>query len=114
MFDKKWIYASAAAVMTTAGVATADTYFGLTGVMEEDSSLMIETVTADSAGVLEIYDYHTGERGELLATEPLNAGANNDVLVDLGATPRGDVLAVVMIDGEMAAMAEIELEDDDM
>ncbi|NBD29665.1 MAG: hypothetical protein GVY31_06460 [Alphaproteobacteria bacterium] len=114
MFNKKWIYASAAAVMTTAGVATADTYFGLTGVMDEDSSLMIETVTADSAGVLEVYDYHTGELGDLLGSEELNAGANSDVLIDLGAQPRGDVMALVKIDGEIAAMAEIDLEDEDM
>jgi len=111
MFAKKWIYASAAALLTTAGTATAETYFGITGEMDEDATLMIETVTTDSAAVLEVYDYHTGERGDLLATEQLAAGANSNVRVDLSEQPRGDVMAVVMIDGEAAAMTEIDLEE---
>jgi len=111
MFAKKWIYASAAALLTTAGMATAETYFGFTGEMDETATLTIDTVTTDSAGVLEVYDYHAGERGDLLATEQLAAGANSDVRVDMGEQPRGDVMAVIVIDGEPAAMTEIELEE---
>jgi hypothetical protein len=111
MFAKKWICASAAALLTTAGMATAQSYFGFTGEMDEDATLTIDTVTTDSAGVLEVYDYHTGERGDLLATEQLANGANADVRVDLGEQPRGDVMAVIVIDGEPAAMTEIELEE---
>lgn len=114
MFTRKWLPATAAALMTTAGVATADSYFGVTGEMEEGTTLTIDNVTAESAGTLDVYDYHTGERGELLASVDLNAGANSDVRVDLDQEPRSDVMAVVMIDGEMAAMTEIEIEDDAM
>jgi hypothetical protein len=114
MFTRKWLPATAAALMTTAGVVTADSYFGVTGEMEEGTTLTIDNVTAESAGTLDVYDYHTGERGELLASVDLNAGANSDVRVDLDQEPRSDVMAVVMIDGEMAAMTEIEIEDDAM
>ena len=93
--------AAAAAITATAGAA--DTYFEQGRSLDRGDVLELGLITAESAGVLEIYDYHTGQQGRLIGTERLNAGANPDVRVNTGLPQNRDVLAVVKIDGQVAA-----------
>ena len=90
----------AAAVAPTGSFAAADSYFEIGVTLEADNRLELGLVRAESAGVVEIYDFHRGVQGELLGTEMINAGANTDVKVHVGTDRRQDVLAVIAIDGQ--------------
>ena len=109
----KFTFALAAlAAIGTATVATADSsYFGLETVQEETSRLDIGTVRAGSDAVVEIYDFHGGEIGDLLGTEAVNAGANSNVFVNLGRTARNDVIAILKAGDQVLASQEFEIED---
>lgn len=96
-----FIAAAAAAITATAGAA--DTYFEQGRTLEAGDRLELGLVTADAAGVLEIYDYHTGQQGKLLGRERLNAGANTDVQVNTGLPASRDVIAVYKVDGQVVA-----------
>jgi hypothetical protein len=63
----------------------------------------VPLVTATNAGTVSIYDYKTGSQGALLGEVPVNAGANADLLINLGVPPQSDVLAVLTIGGQVAA-----------
>ena len=95
--------ALAAAVAVTATAGAADTYFEQGRSLDSGDVLELGLITADAAGVLEIYDFHTGEQGRLIGTERLSAGANPDVRVNTGLPVNRDVIAVVNIDGQVAA-----------
>jgi hypothetical protein len=108
MSVKTIIFAAAAAAVTaTAGAA--DTYFENGKNLEGGDVLELGLITADSAGVLEIYDYHTGQQGKLVGTERLSAGANTDVRVDTGLPQTRDVIAVVKIDGQVVASKQFDI-----
>lgn len=106
----KTIALAAATVVATATVASADSYFQFGERLESKSVVDLGIVTAESAGVVEIYDYRTGEIGELLGTEAVNAGANADVRVNLGVAPKADVIALLKIDGETVATRDYNVE----
>ncbi|WP_341368039.1 hypothetical protein [Yoonia sp. BS5-3] len=90
----------AAAVATTGSFAAADSYFENGRTLDRDDTLELGLVRADGAGVVEIYDFHTGVRGALLGTETVQAGANTDVRVNVGFPRTQDVLAVINIEGQ--------------
>jgi hypothetical protein len=96
----KTIILAAAAVAATASFATADTYFESGRTLQSDDNLELGLVRAEGAGIVEIYDYHTGVQGALLGSEAVSAGANTDVRVDVGLPRHRDVLAVITIDGQ--------------
>lgn len=96
----------AAAVAATGSIAAADNYFTLGDRLDNSTTVDLGTVTADAAGVVELYDYSLGEAGRLLGTTNVNAGANSYVRVNLGTHPREDVLAVLKIDGQVVAERE--------
>ncbi|MFG5382836.1 MULTISPECIES: hypothetical protein [unclassified Yoonia] len=102
MSVKTIIFAAAAAAVTaTAGAA--DTYFEQGRTLEAGNVLELGLITAEGAGVVEIYDYRNGTQGKLLGTERLNAGANTNTRVNTGLPANRDVIAVVKIDGQIAA-----------
>ena len=102
MSIKTIIFAAAAAAVTaTAGAA--DTYFEQGRTLDASDVLELGLITADGAGVLEIYDYRTGTQGALLGTERLTAGANTNVRVNTGLPANQDVIAVIKIDGQVVA-----------
>lgn len=88
------------AALTMGTAATAAGSFGFQTTVEEDSTIMIDLVRTNEAGVLAIYDYSTGDFGELLGTVDLNAGANADVIVPLDVN-RADTLAAVIYEGDL-------------
>ncbi|MEJ6405177.1 hypothetical protein [Yoonia sp. 2307UL14-13] len=95
--------ALAAAVAVTATAGAADTYFEQGRTLDSGDVLELGLITAEGAGVVEIYDFHTGEQGRLLGTERLSAGANTNVRINTGLPVNRDVIAVVNIDGQIAA-----------
>ena len=90
----------AAAIAATGSFAAADSYFENGRTLDRDSTLELGLVRAEGAGVVEIYDFHTGVQGKLLGSEMINAGANSNVRVDVGFKRSNDVLAVINIDGQ--------------
>lgn len=95
----------------------ADGNFGFQTTVEDDSSIMIDLVRSQEAGVLAIYDYSTGEFGELLGTADLDAGANVDVLVTLDVN-NASTLAAVIYEGDVqdptmaSGWVELDISDD--
>lgn len=108
MSVKTIIFAAAAAAVTaTAGAA--DTYFEQGRTLEAGNVLELGLITAEGAGVVEIYDYRNGTQGALLGSEQLNAGANTNTRVNTGIPARRDVIAVVKVDGQVVAEKQFDI-----
>jgi len=91
---------SAAALAGTASLAAASSnYFSFKEVADAASTIDLGTVRAEADGIVEIYELRGGERGALLGTAPVMAGANGDVRVNLGTPPLFDVVAVLSVNG---------------
>lgn len=92
------------AAITLGSIASADeSYFTCMSPLQRDASLELGNITAEGAGVVEVYDFRLGEQGELLGTVEVNEGANSDVRLNIGMPPLGDLLAVLKVDGEVVA-----------
>ena len=103
------IVIATAAVALSASVAAADSYFPYSSQFQDRKGVVeLDTVTADADGVVEIYNYHGGEIGDLLGSTDVMAGANTNTRVGLGNTPRTDAIALLKIDGQVVATQEIE------
>ncbi len=90
----------AATIAVTATGASASNYFENGRTLDAGDTIELGTVRADAGGVVEIYDYHTGQAGALLGSEQLNAGVNTNVRIDTGLPTNRDVIAVLKVDGE--------------
>ena len=101
------IAAAAATVTATAGAA--DTYFEQGQTLKGGDILELGLITTDGAGVVEIYDYHTGQQGKLVGSENLFSGPNPDVRVSTGLPQNRDVIAVVKIDGQIVATKDFDV-----
>ncbi|MBQ2261666.1 MAG: hypothetical protein II336_09880 [Loktanella sp.] len=94
---------AAVALASTASVASANSYFELPRAQNTNGTIELGVVRSAGDGIVEIYDYHTGEQGALLGTQTVRAGANDGVRVNTGAPLRRDVIAVLTVDGEVVA-----------
>lgn len=84
------------------GTATAaQSTFGFQQNIEDDLSITIDLVRAETAGTLAVFDYSLGEFGDLLGTTPLNAGVNTDVMVMLDVNTAQTVAAVIYAGEEL-------------
>jgi hypothetical protein len=99
MTNLKTIALALATVAATATTVSANNAFPFGETFAETDQLQLDYVTADAAGTVEIYDYNTGVRGELLGSEAVLAGANSNVKIDLGLGANHDILAVLNIGG---------------
>ena len=107
----KNIALAAVAAIATTGAASASNYIlDIDASADRSSTVQIETVRAEMAGTIEIYDFNGGVQGELLGTTDVNAGANSDVRVNTRGTLVNDVLAVLVVDGQIVDTLEIEVE----
>lgn len=96
-------FAKATALVAALGTGTAATAvgsFGFQTIVEDDSTITLDLIRSDEAGIVAIYDYSTGEFGEVLGTAPINAGANADVLIQLDPNT-ASTLAAVIYEGEL-------------
>lgn len=93
----------AATVAATASGASAANYFEFGRTLNPSDVLQLGTVRADEGGVVEIYDYRTGQAGALLGVEELHAGVNTNVRVNTGLGTTSDVIALLKVGGEVVA-----------
>lgn len=98
MFKKFAIAATAIAL--TAGAASADSFFGhQDGFDEGDHTVELNLVRSADAGTVVLESL----RGDVLGSTSVNAGANADVLVNIGGTGvMDDVVAKLIVNGEVA------------
>ena len=99
----------AATIAATATGASANNAFTFKGDLDSASALELGLIRAEGAGVVEVYDFHRGELGQLLGTETVNAGANTNVRVPVGISPFNDVIALLKVDGEIVAQQEFDV-----
>jgi len=105
------------AALSIGTTAVANGTFGFQTTVADDDSITIDLVRASDAGVLAIYDYSSGEFGDLLGMTELNAGVNDDVVVTL-ETNTADQLAAVIYAGDVttpdmaAGWMELDVSDD--
>ncbi|MCF2870348.1 hypothetical protein L0664_04655 [Octadecabacter sp. G9-8] len=109
MFKTLAIAAAAlAACATCATFASADSYISnFAGKQENPQQVELGTVRADGNGVVEVYTFHKGEIGALIGSEPVRAGANLDVSVDINRA-NTDAIAILKINGEIVDTQELE------
>lgn len=100
----------AAAAAITATSATADSYFSFGETLEDSAVAEIGTVKSQGDGVVEIYNYAGGQIGALLGSEPVTAGANKDVRVQIGSHYLNDVIAVLKVDGQTVATQDYDID----
>jgi len=80
--------------MSTAGAAQAQDMFAfMTQSQDVTNTIVINPLNASADGFVAIYDYHTGQVGELLGVAKIREGANSETRVQLGGTVRNDVIA---------------------
>lgn len=99
-----------AAAASVALASTASANFSFNEMDISGSTAELGQVTANGAGVVEIFEFHGGEKGDLLGSTNLAAGANYDVRVKLGQRPINDVIAVLSVDGQIVDTQEIDLD----
>ena len=97
---KNGILALALAVASFGTAAAAENFFTCGNYLESGQTLDLGLIVTEAEGVVEVYEFRTGERGDMLGSTPLNAGANANVRVSTDMPVRDDVLAVLMVGGE--------------
>lgn len=114
MFRTIAIAATAATAIGGAAVAQdmmEHSYIAYQGDKFESSSVVaLDTVLAARDGVIEIYDYNTGEMGDLLGSQEVSAGANSDVRIDVTPDLTEDAIAVLKIDGVVYDTLKLDVE----
>ncbi len=84
--------------------------FGLAEVQEDNQLIVLPLVTATADGIVEIRGIAGDQEGQVFGSQPVTAGANENVRVTLLQAPNADaVLAVLVIDGVDTATQEIRL-----
>ncbi|MEL6608182.1 MAG: hypothetical protein AAFO93_04655 [Pseudomonadota bacterium] len=105
MFKKFAIAATAIALTATA--ASAGSFFGQQDSFDKgDSVVELDLVRSDAAGFVTLETL----QGDVIGTASVNAGANNDVRIPVGGIGlNGDVVAKLVIDGQVADIERIEV-----
>ncbi|SFJ36775.1 hypothetical protein [Celeribacter neptunius] len=89
--------AAAALVAVAGSAAVAGPNYIIAGNQSDLKSVAtVDLVRADQNATLQVYDFHTGERGALLGSATVRAGANSDVKVQLSKRPTSDVEFVLV------------------
>jgi hypothetical protein len=112
----KFAMLAAAALIGSATFATAqettatENAFGLPQVQEDNMLVELPLVTATADGTVEIRGIAGEQEGVVLGSQPVTAGANENVQITLTTAPNAEaVMAVLVVDGVDAAMQEVEL-----
>lgn len=84
--------------------------FGLAQVQEDNLLVVLPLVTATADGVVEVRGLAGDQEGQVFASQPVTAGANENVRISLQQAPNAEaVMVVLVIDGADVAMQEIRL-----
>ncbi|MFQ1700837.1 hypothetical protein ACJ5NV_09595 [Loktanella agnita] len=103
MSIKSIAFAAIAAATVATTSSAAETTFNAPWRLEAGTVLNLGLIRSEGDGVVEVYDFHTGQQGRLLGSTNLNAGANNHVRVNTGGKTSRNVLAVVVVGGQVVA-----------
>ena len=103
----KRFIATLAILAGTASLASADAFTSISEVQPRDGILELGTIRSDADGMVQVFSYQNGEKGDMLGWEALHAGANSDTKVPLMTTPRTSALAEVVVDGQIVASQRI-------
>ncbi|SLN23887.1 hypothetical protein [Roseisalinus antarcticus] len=93
-----------AATVSTASLASADSYFGIIDAQGGSSILDLGTVVSETGGVVEIYKGDT-----VIGSQAVRAGANSNVRINVNATPVSDVTAVLRSGDQVLDEARIDI-----
>ena len=93
-----------AALVGTASVAAADSYFTIIDAQGDSAILELGTVVSEAPGTVEIYQ---GE--QLIGMTSLNAGANSNVRVNVGSPPVRSLTAVLTSGGQVLDQQRIDV-----
>ncbi|HVG47433.1 MAG TPA: hypothetical protein VM899_04770 [Rubellimicrobium sp.] len=114
---KKILMLTTVALLGTTGLVAAqettatENAFGLPEVQEDNLLIALPLVTATADGVVEIRGIAGEQEGQVFASQPVTAGANENVRISLLQAPNAEaVMAVLVIDGADVAMQEIRLD----
>lgn len=105
MFKK--LSLATAIVVASATIASADSFLSDFASHQHDAGVVaLGTVTSDGPGMVEIYNYHSGEQGALLGADMVHPGANMNVDINV---PHGTshAIAVLKVNGVVADTQEI-------
>ena len=104
MYGKLLALAIFAASATSASAMTWDNAFqSLARLPEQTSIVDVGVVRSESQGMVEIYTREADGTMILLGTEPVHAGANRNVRVQVDRPVRRDIVAVLRVDGQVLA-----------
>lgn len=104
---------SLAFTLAITGAAQADyNSFGYGERLDRRTTLRLPIVRAADDGVVNIYRYHRGEKGRLLGSTRVRAGANSRVRVHVRTRPFRDVLAELVVNGEVVASKDFDIDRD--
>ncbi|WP_162561809.1 hypothetical protein [Limimaricola hongkongensis] len=106
---------AAALLVTTSSGAQAmigdNAFTSLTRIREQSSLIDVGRVRAEDAGQVELYAMGPGGTRTLLGSQPVHAGANNNVRVHIGHPVRRDIVAVLRVDGRVVATRDFDVID---
>ena len=113
---KKILMLTTVALLGTTGLVAAqettatEDAFGPAQVQEDNMLIVLPLVTATADGTVEIRGIAGEQEGQVFGTQPVTAGANENVKVTLLQSPNADsVVAVLVVDGADVATQEIRL-----
>ncbi len=99
----------AATLVATASTATAGNYFAFGENRAAGTTLELGNVTSEANGIVRIYTYNDGQKGALLGSKAVFAGANSDVRVNVGNNKAFAVLAVLEVDGQVVSSKDYDI-----
>nr|WP_319247856.1 hypothetical protein [uncultured Celeribacter sp.] len=100
--------AAAALVAVAGSAAVAGPNYIMPGAAQSlGADAKLDLVRTDAPSTVSIYNFHNGERGELLGSTVVNAGANTDVYVPLNRPGGQDALAVISQGGSDVASVKL-------
>ena len=100
-----------AALAGTATIASAENSFSLAATQPRSTMVHFHLVNTDTAGVVNVYDYHGHVVGALLGSKAVHAGPNTGLLVRIHPPVSDDALAVLMVNGTDVASQIVEFRD---
>ncbi|MEL6570218.1 MAG: hypothetical protein AAFQ64_01070 [Pseudomonadota bacterium] len=108
------LFALALATLTTVGTAAAANHnsFGYGEQLDRRTTLRLPIVRAADDGIVNVYRYHRGEKGRLLGSTRVREGANSRVRVYIRTRPFTDVLAELVVNGQVVAAKDFDIDRD--
>ncbi|SFR55802.1 hypothetical protein SAMN04488005_2870 [Yoonia tamlensis] len=99
----KSIALAAATIAALGSTASAGNYFEAGSQLQAGPELELGLVHADANGTVEIYSKVGSDKGSLIGSKDVLAGANGNVTVDVNSVLQQDVVAVLKVNGQIVA-----------